>query len=133
MSTTPHSRWYKHYNGHVSEHQISQHDRPVVVIDPEDAEQVDQLRRSLARLEFSGASLADMLREFAAPTPPKPAEPQGLGAVALGSSEHLDCRDNRRWVRSHPEPRPWTSPGVSGTFHWDDLIIVRVLSEGVTP
>jgi hypothetical protein len=64
--------WYRHYNGHVSEHQISQHDRPVVVIDPEDAEQTGQLLAVLTERWGPSFDLAAALREFAAPTPPEP-------------------------------------------------------------
>ncbi len=65
--------------------------RPLVVIDPEDREQVERFRDLASRFaddvpysDGEGAYTTAMqaaLREFASPTPPRPAEPLGLGAV----------------------------------------------------
>jgi hypothetical protein len=66
------------------------------------------------------------LREFAEPTPPRPEEPTGLGAVVETAGG--------RFVRSDVETsNPWRGP--NGVPHeWDDITdsAVRVLSEGVS-
>lgn len=54
----------------------------------------------------------------------RPSEPTGFGAVVL------DAADDR-WVRSHPEPKPWTRPDLSGTFAFDEIDAVDVLAMGV--
>lgn len=111
--------------------------RPLVVIDPDDAEQVERLRVALDGRSFSawacGANtvIAAALREFASPTPPKPEEPTGLGAVVEDDKGKRYVRyamhDLAAWRAEYPaeESRPYRY------FH--DLNIVRVLSEGVTP
>lgn len=123
--------------------------RPLVVIDPEDREQVERLAIAYTlRHNYAGKpwedreqhnrdlvidSLADALREFANPKPPKPDEPRGLGAV-------VEDAEGLRWVRTGVEPYPWASTGQteSGTCFTDarkfsDIDAVRVLSEGLTP
>lgn len=107
--------------------------RPLVVIDPEDREQVERLSDLRKRIDHSGENLMhweDMqaaLREFADPTPPKPDEPQGLGAVVVDESEveyiHLGAG---LWVYG-------TTDGPSCGYEWPHVHAVRVLSEGVTP
>lgn len=111
--------------------------RPLVVIDPEDREQVERLRASLERMSFSpwacGAAtcLTTALREFANPTPPKPDEPTGLGAVVEDAKGY-------RFVRGYEDEgtHPWhiIDPAANHTFawwKWSDIAAVRVLSEGV--
>ena len=113
--------------------------RPLVVIDPEDRESVERLIRLWGQQfdswtpEPSGTNgdrMQAALREFANPTPPKPDEPTGLGAV-------VEDAEGKRWIRSADHGRdPWHSNGsrqINGrTWHmWSDLNVVRVLSEGV--
>lgn len=113
--------------------------RPLVVIDPEDREAVERLVEVLVRFEGPGpATFADRiqlaLREFAAPTPPKPDEPQGLGAV-------VEDAEGLLWLRwwaegsAHPSStRPWQcANGMGSDREWSEVSAVRVLSEGVTP
>jgi hypothetical protein len=108
--------------------------RPLVVIDPEDREQVERLMDPLRRMVFAphacGAMdcLTTALREFAKPTPPKPAEPLGLGAV-------VEDAEGLRWV--HYLGRvgwKWcgSGPDHDGVREYADIDAVRVLSEGVT-
>ena len=114
-----------------------EHGRPVVVIDPEDREQVERLIRAqdvsfdgVARENVTDADLLDMqaaLREFANPTPPKPDEPTGLGAV-------VEDAKGTRWVRVRDGFNwRWRNDrlGEQTTYAYVDA--VRVLSEGVTP
>ena len=114
--------------------------RRLVVIDPEDAEQVERFREIASRwaddvpyddgpgdLNYTTAMQA-ALREYANPTP-RIEEPQGLGAV-------VEDAEGRLWVRKgnteHGEDwsrqiaNAWTGGG------WDRIKAVRVLSEGVT-
>ena len=116
--------------------------RPLVVIDAEDREQVERLTDLYERAIPDGLvtptastdALQAALREFANPTPPKPDEPTGLGAV-------VEDADGRRWVRWHcdgdpmhvSKNRPWSGAnGVGSDRAYDDINAVRVLSEGVT-
>lgn len=108
--------------------------RPLVVIDPD---QIDDLAAALNEsLDFRpgsvlaeavAAALRDTISAFANPTPPKPEEPTGLGAV-------VEDAEGWRWVRRSTHPaRPWTAD--TGTFQksldYADIDVVRVLSEGV--
>jgi hypothetical protein len=107
--------------------------RPLVIIDAEDREQVERLTKAYheRRRQITDDTASDMqaaLREFANPTPPKPEEPTGLGAVVcydgspwvgLGHGRWLEVPEDRR---VEPRRRLWSE------FHAD----VRVLSEGVT-
>jgi hypothetical protein len=103
--------------------------RALMVIDPEDAEQVERLNDALSTSCPYGAphevvGLRAALREYANPTP-RIEEPQGLGAVVEDAA-------GERWVR-HPGmfDRPWFRPDEPSAS-WRDLPVVRVLSEGVT-
>lgn len=104
--------------------------RPLVVIDPEDREAVERLLGVMKERDWTGiddeapADMQAALREYANPNPPKPDEPQGLGAV-------VEDEDGERWVRSHPEPTPWTRPHLSGTYAYANIAAARVLSPGV--
>lgn len=115
--------------------------RRVVVIVPEDAEQVERLAVLLwphyDKVESARHRKAEItaaaLREFATPAPPKPEEPQGLGAV-------VEDADGRRFVRwcgvSHiSEADDWKAQGSlsSAVVAWSQISAVRVLSAGVTP
>lgn len=99
--------------------------RRLVVIDPENDEQVGAFRSHLRRLGIlPGDTVEDWqaaLHEFANP---KPDEPTGLGAVVRD-------RDGITWVNAGG-PYPWRT--VSHKDHnYADIDAVEVLSEGVTP
>jgi hypothetical protein len=108
--------------------------RPLVVIDPEDRQQVDRLCDALSRLEILSEGwddgprrrrCADALREFANPTPPKPTEPTGLGAV-------VEDADGMKWILVYDHTM-WQQHHDRATWrHYSELAVVRVLSEGVT-
>lgn len=61
------------------------------------------------------------------PTPPKPDEPTGLGAV-------VESARGKKYVRAGDG---WLPETVLGMFRnpidWDEISAVRVLSEGVQP
>ena len=112
--------------------------RPVVVIDPEDREAVERLQDLFAderdrnggqsRLVVGGwaDAMQAALREYANPKPPKPDEPQGLGAVVESENGIRYSRIGRKsgcWLRD--------DGGLSG-YVWDEIAAVRVLSPGVT-
>ena len=110
---------------------------PLVVIDPDDREQRRRLAECIASAESYRMRdyhepdyevLADALREFANPTPPKPDEPTGLGAV-------VEDPDGKRWVRALETTtvRHWQPTNRKGDARtWEDFTsAVRVLSEGV--
>jgi len=110
---------------------------PLVVIDPEDPEQVERLVNSLrdegTPLALTLATAIDIvqaaLRSLVAD--PKPEEPTGLGAV-------VEDAEGRRWLRltgqsevpDHPE---WVRPEypLMGWRKYEAISAVRVLSEGV--
>lgn len=105
--------------------------RPLVVIDPEDREQVERLL-CLGGYEVCGVSggisvenMQAALREFANPKPPKPDEPMGLGAV-------VEDGEGEQWVRVRrgSEDYPWAK-GRNAWRYWEEIDAVRVLSEGV--
>lgn len=74
--------------------------RRLVVIDPEDREQVERLA-DLYGYDLSTAALIDALREFASPTPPKPEEP------TAGGSQVREA-DGTIWTRVEGQPdKPW--------------------------
>lgn len=115
--------------------------RPLVVIDPENPEDVERLADAWDDAHYSGPlpdagmPLRDLrmqaaLREFATPTPPRPEEPTGLGAV-------VEDAEGERWVRVTVENKTW--PGecwqdrYGDKVRWTkyvDIDAVRVLSEG---
>lgn len=116
----------------------AKHVRSLVVIDPEDREQVGRLLDALAEKDWEvgeGDQLADdvqaALREFANPTPPKPEEPTGLGAV-------VEDTDGRLWFRMTLENQTWPGEVWQEQYGCDpdrwrkyaDVNAVRVLSEG---
>jgi len=104
--------------------------RRLVVIDPEDREQLKRLLTAIYNqpdpLSPTLHGLADALREFANPKPPV-IEPQGLGAV-------VEDAEGKRWVRAARIAHGWHRP--MGTWaewaDWSGVDAVRVLSEGVT-
>ena len=111
--------------------------RPLVVIDPEDREQVERLARAYCE-QFSGRGaplrpeeawhMQAALRSLLAPA--KPDEPQGLGAV-------VEDAEGERWHRAR-EDKPgylgvvWLNPETYRWARWSEFTRVRVLSEGVT-
>lgn len=106
--------------------------RPLVVIDPEDREQVERLTYVVMAHYWSEKhqthteAFAAGLREFL--NLPKPEEPTGDGAV-------VEDRRGHRWVRiAGPEPeresKPWRHRGHTART-WEQVRAVRVLSEGV--
>lgn len=113
--------------------------RPLVVIDPEDREQVEQLIR-LQDIAFDGsardpviaADVRDMqaaLREFADPKPPRPEEPTGLGAVVEDAAGELWLRSYLPGEDADVLGKPWKNGPVCK--NWQIVDAVRVLSEGV--
>ena len=112
---------------------VSINGRPLVVIDPEDREQVERLARICHDLDgveldnpepmtTRGLAMRQALRSLIAP--PKPPEPTGLGAV-------VEDEDGEAWVRYARQHS--TAPWVNGTtsVEWEDIAAVRILSEGV--
>ena len=119
-------------------------EHPLVVIDPEDREQVERLLLGYAG--WKGSDKVDdnyvydmqaALREFASPTPPRPEEPQGLGAV-------VEDEEGARWIKIdlHSNCNDWVDLGAHKwtptngeretiRHHYRDITAVRVLSEGV--
>ena len=106
--------------------------RPLAVIDPEDREQV----RAIADAAYPEGRantnrLQAALREFANPTPPKPEEPTGLGAVVEDAS---GVRHVRTFAGSAPGVA-WLGhiqgDGGERTRRWSDIDAVKVLSGGV--
>lgn len=110
--------------------------RPLVVIDPEDSDDRERLLTLLQGMSFAAHACGALtclhaaLREFANPTPPKPEEPTGLGAVVEDS-------EGRRYVRCDwsPDSRWHCSDDDTGNYDdlWRDIKATRVLSEGVQP
>lgn len=105
--------------------------RRLAIIDPEDAEQVSRLAHLIwpPGGPLTQNRLSDALREFANPTPPKPDEPTGLGAV-------VEDAEGNRWVRDEAAsvettPRSWYRRGEGGCREWRHITAVRVLSPGV--
>ena len=103
--------------------------RPLVVIDPEDREQVEQLSDAYWKVRLQDRTRTDALqaalRNLAKPTPPKPEEPTGLGAVVEDTWGHL-------YVRTGSQVAPWCNVREEQTCTWDHVNAVCVLSEGVT-
>ena len=107
---------------------------PLVVIDPEDREAVERLL-ALLRAQDRAPETVDImqaaLREYANPKPPKPDEPQGLGAV-------VEDEDGVLWVRAGKKlqtPDHWRATSGENLVGWwttyDRIAAVRVLSPGV--
>lgn len=96
--------------------------RPLVVIDPDDTEAVERLTDAFTRHNYGDVeAMQAALREFANPTPPKPDEPKGLGAVVVAG-------DGRGWIH-HGRGR-WMRDDAT-VLGWADLDVLRVVSEGV--
>ena len=103
--------------------------RPLVVIDPEDEDEmqrvVDALYAKGSRqfsLHLDWCEVQAALRSLVAPS--KPDEPLGLGAV-------VEDAEGRRWVRAPRESRcDWHCQEL-GPTKWSVIAAVKVLSEGV--
>lgn len=117
--------------------------RPLAVIDPEDREQVERFAGLLHNYD---AHLADdphresawesltaaALREFANPTPPKPDEPMGLGAVVRVQSRHGKDYGFKLLIRGHATHQPWMGDGLKQD--WVEIEgPIEVLSPGYMP
>ena len=120
-------------NGWIGDH-TAKEVRPLVVIDPEDREAVERLYVAAWRAfnEDPGDDIADedvagmqaALREFADPKPPRPDEPQGLGAVVEDAGRGLLVRSD-----GNEDTAAWVDQ--FGDFHWwADLDVTAVHHEG---
>jgi len=107
--------------------------RPVIVIDPEDRDAMVQaavwavIPKDVERLHaYRAEQMQVALRSLLAP--PKPPEPQGLGAVVRDADGHI-------WVRIGDGD--WWRRPYDGARHrnalWQDIDAPEVLSEGVQP
>jgi hypothetical protein len=120
--------------GSVYDHIGNGSPRPLVVIDPEDHEQVERLLRTYYA-EPTGIippgqvdALQTALRSLVAD--PKPDEPQGLGAV-------VEDAEGKRYVRyTQDNLAPWRAESPRSADrpfrYYKDLTAVYVLSEGVS-
>ena len=109
--------------------------RPLVVIDPENREQVERLTDALqgVGIDTTGWDLVRAaLREFADPKPPKPEEPTGLGAVVEDAAglrwTRVEAGEAKTWNPWFPAGDPDMQPD-----EWARIDAVRVLSPGYTP
>lgn len=121
------NRWH----GQDGIYRLATDARPVVVIDPEDREQVTLLNELIQIQPQSDTRplvdvLRDALREFANPKPPKPVEPTGLGAVVEDEDGSLHVRTSGHIVN------PWRSETDGSSRSWSLVAAVRVLSAGVS-
>lgn len=106
----------------------------LVVIDPEDREQVEDLCRRYVetyggRWDGREKPVIDMqaaLRSLI--EPPKPEEPTGLGAVVETANGDLYVRSKTITTIAH-----WKPAKGGERRKYEHLKVVRVLSEGVTP
>jgi hypothetical protein len=110
--------------------------RPLVVIDPEDREGVEQLAHTIVATEHRGCgsmtcyrdTVQAALRSLLAPL--KPDEPLGLGAVV----EDAEGRVFVKWSHKHREDRNWKHEGMGGDYrHWSDIDVTHIHSHGWTP
>ena len=111
--------------------------RPLVVIDPEDPEQVERLlvtyhaQYPIKWGDDNGAHVINLqaaLREFADPKPTRPEEPTGLGAV-------VEDRDGRTWVHVGPGSSfaIWVPTALVDRIprSYAAIDAVKVLSDGI--
>lgn len=104
--------------------------RPLLVIDPEDREQVERLMERFhmgdrGELITNADDMQAALRSLLAP--PKPDEPQQYGAVVEDS-------EGARWIRIEPTlDKPWYRSDIGMRAHWLMIDAVGVLSEGIRP
>lgn len=111
-------------------------DRPVVVIDPEDREQVERLADAIlteaAGYSIDRAIIVCAFEKFASPTPPKPEEPTGLGAVVRDTEGFYYSRGYTKGESTHQ----WhvVDPAIRkrmSWWKWEDMDVTEVLSPGV--
>ena len=102
--------------------------RRLVVIDPEDREQVERLRQTMSLLGYERGDCAEDLQAVirAMIAPPKPDEPTGLGAV-------VEDAVGEWWVQFTSKTGKWWRNHQGVNRRWSDLNAAKVLSEGVTP
>lgn len=100
--------------------------RPLVVIDPENREQVERLMRAARNNDTVGVeSMQSALRSLI--TPPKPGEPKHIGAVVLDE-------DGEEWTLARPfANNKWINSRTADYATYPQIAAVRVLSEGVQP
>lgn len=112
--------------------------RPLAVVDTEDRREIQRLLIAFCRAAnltvgtISGTdAMQAALREYANPKPPRPAEPQGLGAV-------VEDEDGTLWFRMAYENQTWPGEVWQEQYgdadrwsKWDSVAAVRVLSPGV--
>lgn len=133
IATTPYGNWRTQEHG--ATRQIAEA-RPLVVIDPEDHEQAAALDRAIStaysnakwgsdRVEPMQAALRSLI------TPPKPDEPQGLGAVVEDQRGELWVRDKTTTTVNHWKRARGEDGG--SRYPYSHIAAVRVLSEGVQP
>lgn len=103
--------------------------RRLAVVDPEDRVQVDSLVHLFESARGDSLFMSDndhlqaALREFANPTPPKPAEPTG---------KYAEVEDARGWLYFRDPNGMWRlADNVTMPRRWSDIDAVGVLSEGV--
>lgn len=116
----------------ISDEMVARIARRLVLIDPEDREQVDRLAYLLVDARAADSighrQLAAALREFANPKPPKPEEPTGRGAVVVD-------RYGFPWTRysfSEPHDGEWINEdGLTKQWAELDLTGHATVSEGV--
>ena len=124
---------WAHFDGSVGGlYQDEYNVRPLVVIDPKDAEAVKRLLIAVLAqsdpLHPDGSGLAAAHPAFAAPKPPHPHQPTGLGArgVDAGGRRYVRCDEDSR----HRWHCPDDETGSSDNFY-ADITAIEVLSEGV--
>ena len=119
------NQWATESQRYFSDFQVQP--RPLVVIDPEDEEMVRKFAAWTADGDYADWRI-DWVRNFLRSliTPPKPEEPQGLGAV-------VEDMDGKRWVRGWTADglRPWYMHARGDGRDYTDIAAVKVLSGGV--
>jgi hypothetical protein len=139
--------------GHNNRKDVVREVRPLVVINPvaitgpdetvdeDPALEIANCLKRLAEREgadanngsYRGRVAARLSEAFrSAVTPPRPPEPQGLGAV-------VEDAEGRKWLRLGDDDdlrRPWALEGNVGGYmadwrQWDRIAAVKVLSDGV--
>ena len=112
--------------------------RPLVVIDPESHADAQRLADALCAVMCKGEPSWDEARAYEVhshmraalmsladpPTPPKPDEPTGLGAVVEDAEERL-------YVNVGTAKDKWRHGSIA--YNWREIAAVRVLSDAVTP
>lgn len=123
-------QWVDHKKGRLYPEGMVPEIRPLLVIDPEDREQVERLAMAHGGVSGDAPLTGDLwsipgLRMQAALrsmlTPPGPEEPQGLGAV-------VEDVEGTQFVRMHDG---WWHGGHPVSRNWAAINVVRVLSTGV--